>query len=653
MCGIAIMCGMAGKPADAAALERMTQSLVHRGPDDGGYFLDGPVGLGFRRLAILDLSAAGHQPMVSGDGRFVLVFNGEIFNYVELRDELTDLGHRFRSTGDTEVLLTAYRQWGAECLPKMNGMWAFVIYDKANHRLFGSRDRFGVKPLYVHRQKDHVLLASEIKAIRASGLYRGGVNWTTASRFLVEGHLDDRSESFYDAIDPIPPGSAFELDLGGRWKLWTYWDLDRLPSVDVHDPPAAFADLFEDAVRLRMRSDVPVGVCLSGGLDSTSIICAAARQRAESNQSASGPLQAFCYMAKEFDESKYIADTLAETKAQLRELQTNPMDLWQNLRRMLWYQDEPVHTMTAAVGYRLMNLVAGHGIRVVLNGQGADETIGGYFSFFLDYWRELLSRGRFSDADAQVRAYAAVHGGSPLHSLTDASLSLLMTALHGLSPYRFLSDRRYDQKVRSHPWFTGDLTACFPSGERASGLNRLNGMLKRAVTEFPLPLYLRIEDRNSMAHSVETRLPFLDYRVVSLLFGLPAEWKVRGPWNKFILREAMRGRIPESVRARPDKMGFPTAGRKWFAHDLYEPMADLLASRSVRERGIYNVPRVVRDLERHRQGEIDVHHDLFHLAEFEMIADLIGPQFVRPGDGSRTAEPREIAGGHPEAAVPA
>lgn len=653
MCGIAIMCGMAGKPADAAALERMTQSLVHRGPDDGGYFLDGPVGLGFRRLAILDLSAAGHQPMVSSDGRFVLVFNGEIFNYVELRDELIALGHQFRSTGDSEVLLTAYRQWGAECLPKMNGMWAFVIYDKANHHLFGSRDRFGVKPLYVHRQKDHVLLASEIKAIRASGWYRGGVNWTTASRFLVEGHLDDRSESFYDAIDPIPPGSAFELDLGGRWKLWTYWHLDQLPLVDVHDPPTTFANLFEDAVRLRMRSDVPVGVCLSGGLDSTSIICAAARQRAESNQSASGPLQAFCYMAKEFDESTYIADTLAETKAQLRELQTNPMDLWQNLRRMLWYQDEPVHTMTAAVGYRLMELVAGHGIRVVLNGQGADETIGGYFSFFLDYWRELLSSGRFNDAYAQIRAYAAVHGGSPLHSLKDASVSLLMTGLHGLAPYRFLSDRRYDQKVRSHPWFTEDLTACFPSGERASGLNRLNGMLKRAVTEFPLPLYLRIEDRNSMAHSVETRLPFLDYRAVSLLFGLPAEWKVRGPWNKFILREAMRGRIPESVRARPDKMGFPTAGRKWFAHDLYEPMADLLASRSVRERGIYNVSRVVRDLDRHRQGEIDVHHDLFHLAEFEMIADLIGSQFVRPGDRSRTANLREIPGGHPEAVVPA
>ncbi|HSE58496.1 MAG TPA: asparagine synthase (glutamine-hydrolyzing) [Nitrospiraceae bacterium] len=653
MCGIAVMCGMAGRHADEAALDRMTRSLVHRGPDDGGLFLDASVGLGFRRLAILDLSPAGHQPMVSDDGRFVLVFNGEIFNYVELRRELVDLGYRFRSTGDSEVLLNAYRQWGAECLPKLNGMWAFIIYDKANRRLFGSRDRFGVKPLFVHRQREYVLLASEIKAIRASGLYRGGVNWTIASRFLIEGHLDDRGESFYDGIDPIPPGSAFELDLEGRWKSWTYWDLDHLPSVDVHDPPAAFADLFEQAVRLRMRSDVPVGVCLSGGLDSTSIICAAARQRNESNQSASGPLQAFCYMAKEFDESKYIADTLAETNAQLRELETDPMDLWQNVRRMLWYQDEPVHTMTATVGYRLMGLVAGHGIRVVLNGQGADETIGGYFSFFLDYWRELLGKGRVNKAWAEIRAYAEVHGESPLHSLKSASMSLLMTALHGVPLYRALSDRRHGRKVRSHPWFTKDLSSHVPSGERQSGVNRLNGVLKRAVTEFPLPLYLRIEDRNSMAHSVETRLPFLDYRLVSLLFGLPSEWKVRGPWNKFILREAMRGRIPESVRARPDKMGFPTAGRKWFAHDLYEPMADLLASRAVRERGIYHVGTVAKDLERHKQGEIDVHHDLFHLAEFEMIADLMREQVVRPDDGPVAIQTRGADGGHPQAAVPA
>src|SRR5215831_13075684 len=185
------MLGLDGKPAERLIVERMTESLLHRGPDDGGIYLDGSVGLGFRRLSILDLSDAAHQPMVSEDGGYVLIFNGEIYNYIELREELRALGYRFRSRGDTEVLLNAYRKWGPDCLPKLNGMWAFVIYDRKRGRLFGSRDRFGEKPLYWYRAKDHILFASEIKAIRASGLYRGEVNWKSAAKFFLQGQLDD------------------------------------------------------------------------------------------------------------------------------------------------------------------------------------------------------------------------------------------------------------------------------------------------------------------------------------------------------------------------------------------------------------------------------------------------------------------------------
>jgi len=635
MCGIAVICGITGNPAEAATLERMTQSLVHRGPDDSGHYLEGTVGFGFRRLAILDLSPAGHQPMISEDGRFVLVFNGEIFNYLELRQELIDAGYRFRSTGDSEVLLNAYRHWGADCLPRLNGMWGFIVYDRTRRILFGSRDRFGVKPLFVYSDRDRFLFASEIKAIRASGLYRGGVNWKIASRFLVEGRLDDTSESFYEGIESIPAGSAFELDLKGMWKSWMYWDLNQVHCADVQDPAHEFAEVFENAVRLRLRSDVPIGVCLSGGLDSTSIICAAARQRAESSQSASEPLQAFCYMAKEFDESRYISDTLAMTRAELTALQTNPRELWDSLPRMLWYQDEPVHTMTAAVGYHLMSLVASSGVRVVLNGQGADETIGGYFSFFCDYWRELLNRGQWRRAIAEIRTHVEIHGGRSVGHSKDTALRLLVSLLHRTSMYRLLSKARHIRKIQSHPWFTEELTAYLSNEERPQVVNQLNGVLKQSVTVSPLPLYLRIEDRNSMAHSIEARLPFLDYRLVSLLFGLPAHWKVHGPWNKFILREAMRGRIPESVRSRADKMGFPTAGQEWFAHELYEPMADLLSSRAVRERGIYKVQAVVTDLARHKRGQVDAHHDLFHLAEFEIMAELAGSDSVATGDLSK------------------
>ncbi|HMZ99077.1 MAG TPA: asparagine synthase (glutamine-hydrolyzing), partial [Nitrospira sp.] len=564
------------------------------------------------------------QPMVSQDGQYVLVFNGEIFNYVELRDELRKLGHQFRSSGDSEVLLAAYREWGRECLPKLNGMWAFVIYDRRHRRLFGSRDRFGVKPLYYSRDHTVIQFASEIKALRASGYQRVGINWRIASRFLLEGRLDSHNETFYDGIEQIPPGSGFEVGLDGAWHQWTFWTLDALPKTIAPDPAATFGDLFEDSVRIRMRSDVPVGVCLSGGLDSTAIICAAARHRDESAGTQPESLQAFCYMAKEFDESKYIADTLLQTHAQLRQLETSPAELWNDVRKVLWFQDEPVHTMTAVVGYQLMRLAASQGIRVVLNGQGADETIGGYSSYFQDYWVSLLQQGRVGAAWQAVKAYTEAHGGNSRARMTAAASRCISWEMYKIGSYRTWAQARRQARIRQNPWFSGDLTKHFISEDTPPSSAALSTALKQSVISAPLPLYLRIEDRNSMAHSVEARLPFLDYRLVSFVCGLSDEWKVRGPWNKYVLREGMKGRIPESVRSRVDKMGFPTASKKWFAHDLYEPLREILASRTLRERGIYNTGALIADLDRHRRGEADFSNRLFHVAEFEILSDLAG-----------------------------
>jgi len=600
----------------------MAQSLLHRGPDDGGVYLDGSVGLGFRRLSILDLSDAGHQPMVSKDGRYVLVFNGEIFNYIELRTELRELGYQFQSSGDSEVLLAAYRQWGADCLPKLNGMWAFIIYDRRHRRLFGSRDRFGVKPLYYSRDHDIVQFASEIKALRASGYGRSDINWRTAARFLLEGRLDGQEETFYEGIRQIPPGSGFEVEMDGTWRQWSFWSLEALPTTVSANPAAAFADLFEDSVRIRMRSDVPVGVCLSGGLDSTAIICAAARHRSEYAGAGSESLQAFCYMDKQFDESRYIADTLAQTGAQLQQLETSPGELWNDLRKVLWFQDEPVHTMTAVVGYQLMRLAASQGIRVVLNGQGADETIGGYSSYFQDCWVALIRQGRVRDAWQAVTSYTMAHGGSSRGRFTEAVNRWLSWELYSIDTYRQWAQRRRQARLRENPWFSTDLVKYHINEDVPPVSGTLSSALNQSIVSAPLPLYLRIEDRNSMANSVEARLPFLDYRLVSFVSGLPDDWKIRGPWNKYVLREGMRGRIPESVRSRVDKMGFPTASKKWFAHDLHEPLRDLLGSRSVRERGIYNVGALSADLDRHRRGEIDLANRLFHVAEFEILSDL-------------------------------
>ena len=618
MCGFTVLLGTDGRRAEPRIVERMTHAILHRGPDDEGSFYAGPVGMGFRRLSILDISPSGHQPMSSED--LTIVFNGEIYNYVELRAELQTLGYRFRSTGDTEVLLKAYREWGPECVKRLNGMWAFVIYDHRDRTLFGSRDRFGMKPLYICRLANHLLLASEIKAIRASGLYQDATNPRVAAAYLLEDRLDETSETFYSGIESIPAAHAFAVRPDGGLKQWRYWSLDEQGETAIADPARAFAELFEDAVRLHMRSDVPVAVNLSGGLDSTSIICASARVR--KTEGARDALLAFCYQAPEFDERRYIEDTVRQTGARLVNLSTSAHALWDDLAKMLWYQDEPAHSMTAVIGYQLMRLASDHGIKVVLNGQGADETIGGYANYFRDYWHTLIRQGRVFEAWAEVSRYCAVHGGKPTSHFLGLIRHLIQSALHASAIYRRQAARNADRRLRArNRWFDPSLLEAVQP-DRGRHRFDLRSVLKRSVQASPLPLYLRVEDRNAMAHSVEARLPFLDHRLVELVFALPEQWHLRGPWNKFVLREGMRNKIPESVRARADKMGFPFPARQWFTGPLREPLLDVFGSRAARERGLYDVQALLRQAAKPGEQGMDTSAPLFRAAQFELWCNL-------------------------------
>lgn len=620
MCGLVTLIRLDGSPADRKIVERMTATLVHRGPDDSGIECWKTVGLGFRRLSILDLSLSGHQPMTTPDGRYSIVFNGEIYNFLELRSELEALGYTFRSRSDTEVLLCAYAAWGRECLARLNGMWAFVILDRASGRVFGARDRFGMKPLYRHRSGRNVLLASEIKAILASGLVDHGVNWNVAAGFLVEGRLDESSESFYRGIEQVQPGCAFELDPDGTQREWVYWRAGEGDRSSADDPAGEFAELFEDAVRIHMRSDVPVGITLSGGMDSTSIICASARVRRQAN--ATDPLLAFCYMAPEFDETPYITATLQQTGATLVRMETDGRKLWDDLPRVLWYHDEPVHALNVVIGYQLMALAAAHGVKVVLGGQGADETIGGYHSYFKHYWCTLLQHGRLRDVWSETGAYQSVLAKPRLELIADSMRHLVKSMLHRNAGYRRLAAAsRLRRTTASATWFTAELKRHIAADEEAPPLD-IHAALARSTRVAPLPLYLREEDRNAMAHSVEARLPFLDHRLVELAFSMAPHWHLRGAWNKFVLREAMRGRIPESVRVRVDKLGFNTPERSWLANELREPVLDILHSRAARERGIYDMPRILRDIELHRAGALNVAPKAIDVAQFELWAGL-------------------------------
>jgi len=556
--------------------------------------------------------------MESSTGDAVIVFNGEIFNYIELRNQLKHKGHIFRSTGDTEVLLAAYEEWGEACVDKLNGMWAFAIYDRAQQTLTLSRDRFGIKPLYIHRTPSNsLLIASEIKAIRDSGLYDDANDWPTVADFFLRQQLDHTDQTFYKGIKRIPAGTLLTFDLSGQHRARKYWSLSKLKTEPVTAPPEAFAELFEDSVRLRLRSDVPVGVCLSGGLDSTSIICSMARQ-APSNDS----LYAFSFNSPDFDEGAYIAETIQATNATLVPLATEPAELWASLSELLYFQDEPVHSMTAMIGYKLMALARQSGVKVVLNGQGADEVIGGYQSYRQNYWSSLLSQGRISEAVADIRVFGRAHGLSTPRLLRTSLSKALLGSMHSLKAYRQLSEAAHRRRVLSDHWFSDDFKKQLPDQSDGPRPLNLESALRRGVDVSPLPVYLRIEDRNSMAHSVEVRVPFLDFRLVQLVFSLDDRWKVRGAWNKYILRESMRGRIPESVRTRLEKMGFPVPVGRWFEGSLYEPMMDLLNSRRVRERGIYNVESIKKSLAQHRKGEVNVAPRLFDVAQFETLEDI-------------------------------
>ncbi|HEV8380328.1 MAG TPA: asparagine synthase (glutamine-hydrolyzing) [Gemmatimonadales bacterium] len=623
MCGLVVMLGLGGRRVEAAILNRMAQSIAHRGPDDSGVYVHHPVGFGFRRLSILDLSPTGHQPMSSSDGQLVIVFNGEIYNYIELRDELQAAGYCFRSTSDTEVLLAAYRHWGPGCLDRLNGMWAFVIHDRRRGVLFGARDRFGVKPLFVHRGKDCWLLASEIKAILASGLYHRATNWQVAADFLVHGKLDETPATFYAGIEQVPPGCAFELRLDGSWRQWEYWSLVDHEADPPPDSEEAVAELLDDAVRIRLRSDVPVGVCLSGGIDSTAIICAMARHRQQGDLGQAAPLLAFCYHEPAFDERAFIDDTLAQTGALLRRTSLTPAAMWESLPEVLRFQDEPIHSGAPIAGFHLMKLASTNGVKVVLNGQGADETFAGYASYFQDYWYTLLRTAQVARAWHEIRAYAAGRGTRGRGILFLTALSRLFHhQLRRFSPYRGLARRRRSRYVTRNRWFTPSLIEHLGANDTDYQDPDLNTVLRRSVERTPLPHYLRMEDRNSMAHGVEARLPFMDYRLVSLAFRLPSDRKIDGVWNKALLRNSLRGRIPESVRTRVEKMGFPTSLHIWVTDELAEPLRDILVSRAARERGIYNVSEMLSVLQNNHRIEPADAMRLFHVAEFELWQGL-------------------------------
>ena len=594
MCGIAGQFALNGDAADTALVGAMAERLLHRGPDGGGSRFSGPVGLAHRRLAIIDLSDEGRQPMGNEDGSLWIVFNGEIYNYRELREELRAAGHRFASATDTEVILHAYEEWGRDCLARFNGMWAFALWDERRRELFCARDRLGVKPFYYAVAAGSFLFASEIKALRVHPGVGRQPNDRMLSTFLAWGVADHTAGTMYDGIFQLPPAHAVVVSEEGVGKPERYWDFEMNPAPGGVDDEAAAGkvrDLLTDAVRLRLRSDVPVGTCLSGGIDSSTVTALInVLLRAESPESVGDRQKTFsvCFDDERFDESRHIDMVVAATKVASRRTTPGTDGLWEDIERLLYMQDEPFASLSIYAQYCVMRLARDE-VKVVLDGQGADEQLGGYIAYQAPYIRGLLRRREFL---AALREGI----GSARHHRSFFSWAARQ--------FRVRSERR--AFLRGSP----------PEVLRYAG--SLDEVLKREVTASNLPLLLHWEDRNSMAFSIEARVPFLDYRLVEYLSSLPLDQKVRGGVTKYVLRRAIRGLVPDAVRCRMDKMGFVTPEEVWMKDELAPHILALFSTPEFSRRPYWDAEQVLRNYREFLDGKSPYSTEFWRIACAEM-----------------------------------
>ena len=610
------MCGIAGvvsrDPEALGAVRGMTDALRHRGPDDEGYLLaaaDGTsvaafagrdtlgalglppmprrppagveVALGHRRLSIIDVGPGGHGPMASADGRAWVTYNGEIYNYLELREELRALGHSFRTSSDTEVLLAAYDQWGPDALARFNGMWAFALVDTRRGILLAARDRFGVKPFHYYADDRLFAFASEIKGLLAHPGVRARADEKTVLGFLVRGALDEGASTFFEGIRALPASHRLILDIRTRRLEVERW-YDLPPAGTRRADPMRLRELLRDAVRLRLRSDVDVGTCLSGGLDSSSIVALTASLRTETT---GGRRRAFSvtYTDAGLDESAFIDAVVAATGVDAARTTATAADLWHDLPALIRHQDEPIPSPGPYSHWRVMALAHQAGMKVLLDGQGADEILAGYHYQYGPYLAEIAARRGLGAAWREAAAAHRVTGrplGFFLGLLAYHRLPLPPAArrwaLERFTTHGYLPARLLDPAV------TARLGA--PPGERHQPQPTLAAERMADLWRTSLPALLRYEDRNSMAFGIEARTPFLDYRLVEEAMALDAEDLIRGGWTKAVLREAMAGLVPEPVRLRRDKLGFPTPESRWLG-ELAPRVRELLGAKTARVAG--------------------------------------------------------------------
>lgn len=619
------MCGISGLLSPSAIavsnLVAMNTLIRHRGSDDEGYVLFGkdtvtclagsdtaqgamhaPVpwspkqhinsempeeinlALGHRRLAIVDLSPFGHQPMSFADGRYWITYNGEVYNHLELRAELEAAGYGFISHSDTEVILAAYDYWGEECLSRFNGMWAFSIYDTKARSLFFARDRFGVKPLYYWTAPDGALcFGSEIKQFTVYPGWKARVNGQRAYDFLVWGITDHTDETLFESVYQLRPGCSSTIDVqawqgqmaSGRLPIRQWYTLTaQFFTGDFAGAAAQFKEIFTESVKLRLRADVSVGSCLSGGLDSSSIVCVANQLLRKQDAHSLQRTFSACANVERFDERKWIDEVVRKTGVDAHFVYPSLEKLFDESPSITWHQDEPYGSTSIYAQWNVFRLAAENGVKVMLDGQGADEQLAGYHGYFAPRLAGLLRKREWLTLWYEMQMTKSQHGYSMFRLMAYMANVLLPQGVKDVL-------RRVAGRTHSSPAWLNMLALgaepVDPFAKLGGYANTIQSLSTAQLTATILQMLLHCEDRNSMAHSIESRVPFLDYRLVEFVLGLPDEYKLSCGITKRVQRAGMSGILPNMIRDRMDKLGFVTPEEVWVkqqAPDIFRAKLD-------------------------------------------------------------------------------
>lgn len=568
------MCGIAGgwwpRPTQAhTQLPQALHAMRHRGPDDRGFelypFNDAVVALGQVRLSIIDLSAAGHQPMHSLDGRWAIVFNGEIYNYRELREELKAKGSRFSSDSDTEVLLQAWAAWGAACLPRLVGMFSFVVLDRQKRTLTCIRDAFGIKPFFYAQDGCDFLFASEVSALLALKGDQPQPDWQRAYDYLVHGVYDNNERTFFAGVQQLLPGHmlAINLDTANTSVAKRWWgpQVTERHALSLEEAADQIRENFLQSIRLHLRSDVPLGAALSGGVDSSAVVCAMRHVAPDQ------PIHTFSYIAtgSAVSEEKWVDLVNQHVGADAHKVVVTPQELVRDLDDMIRAQGEPFGSMSIYAQYRVYQFAKESGITVTLDGQGADEMLGGYIGFPGERVRSLLDEGHPGQAWDFLRHWSQWPGRSMATGIkaaiaerTSGLSHELLRMVAGLNKVPDWMDNRVAQDMG----LAGRVKR-FHSTEHANG-RRMAAQMINLLTLHGLPGLLRHGDRNSMRFSVESRVPFLTLDQVEFALSLPEHYLVsQAGETKHVFRRAMQGIVPDEILLRKDKIGFEPPEKEW------------------------------------------------------------------------------------------